>query len=91
MPADEKRYLRLHVAAFGWALSGALIVAFVMCEFAALAFPGLQATHAWVAMFTMAPVGSLMSFLQGIGANLVFGWIVGAILAVIYNRIAKAA
>ena len=39
-------------------VSVALIVLFVLCALAGLVFPDVQATHAWVTLFTLAPVSS---------------------------------
>lgn len=90
MPTTEMRYHRLHMAAFGWGLSIALAVSFVLCELAAMAFPDLHATHAWVGLFTAEQMGSPLSFVQGVGASLVFGWVFAAILVVVYNLLSGA-
>lgn len=78
---------RLDLMAFGWALSGALIVLLVVCEAAAVILPGWQLTHAWLALFSSAEVGSLRNLIEGIIASAIFGWITAAVLVTIYNRL----
>ncbi len=78
---------RLDLMAFGWALSGALVVLLVLCEAAAVILPGWQLTHAWLTLFSSAEVGSLRNLIDGVIASAIFGWITAAVLVTIYNRL----
>jgi hypothetical protein len=75
--------------AFGWALSGSLVVLLVICEAAAIILPGWQLTHNWLMLFSAAEVGTLRNFIEGIVASVVFGWIAAAVLVPIYNRLIR--
>ncbi len=66
----------------------ALIVLFVLCALVGLLFPGLQATHAWVALFTLAAVTSPQAWLEGIFFSLAFGILTGTIVAAVHNAVA---
>lgn len=68
-------------------LSVALIVLFVVCALAQLVAPGLQASHAWVGLFTTAPVLSLQLWIEGLVFSAVFGGIAGAIFVLAYNAV----
>ena len=68
-------------------LSVALIVLFAVCALAQLIAPGLQATHAWVGLFTTAPVLSLRAWIEGLVFSVVFGAIAGSIFALAYNAV----
>ena len=76
-----------NIVALGWALSAALVVLFVVCLVVALLFPDLPATHAWVGLFSAAPMTSLRVWVDGILFSVVFGWITAAVLGVVYNRL----
>ena len=80
---------RLDLMAFGWALSGALVVLLVLCEAAAVILPGWQLTHAWLALFSSAEAGSLRNLIDGVIASAIFGWIIAAVLVTIYNRLVR--
>jgi hypothetical protein len=43
---------KLNLVAFGWALSGALVVLLVLCKAAAMILPGWQLAHNWSDMVT---------------------------------------
>lgn len=81
---------KLDLIAFGWALSGALVVLLVMCEAAAIILPGWQLTHAWLALFSSAEPGSFRNLTEGVIASVVFGWVTAAVLAGIYNRLVRS-
>ena len=80
---------KLNLMAFGWALSGALVVLLVLCEAAAVILPGWQLTHNWLTLFSVAEVGTLRNFIEGIVASAIFGWILAAVLVGIYNRLIR--
>ena len=79
--------LKLDFMAFGWALSGALIVLLILCEVAAMLLPGWQLAHNWLGLFSTAEVGSLRNFFDGVIASAISGWITAAVLVTIYNRL----
>ncbi len=70
------------------AASVALIVLFVLCALVGVLFPNLQVTHAWVGLFTLAPVTSPQAWLEGIFFSLVFGIVAGSIVAAVHNAVA---
>jgi hypothetical protein len=77
----------LNVVAFGWALAATLVVLFAICLIAALIFPGLPATHAWVGLFSPAPLTSVRVWIEGIFYSIAFGWLSAIVLALVYNRL----
>ena len=79
--------LKLNLVAFGWALSGALVVMLVLCEAVAFIVPGWQLAHNWLGLFSTAEVGSLRNLFDGVIASVIFGWITAAVLVTIYNRL----
>ena len=86
---DKMENSRLNLVAFGWALSGTLVILFVICEVAAVILPGWQLTHNWLMLFSGAEVGTLRNLIEGIAASIVFGWITAAFLVAIYNRLLR--
>lgn len=72
-------------------LSVALIVLFVVCALAQLVAPGLQAAHAWVGLFTTAPVQSLQAWIEGLIFSVVFGAIAGTVFVLGYNATIRRA
>ena len=76
---------KLDLKAFGFALSGALVVLLILCAVAAMLLPGWQLAHTWLTLFSAAEVGSLRSFVDGIVSSIFFGWITAAVLVPIYN------
>ena len=79
--------LKLDLVAFGWALSGALVLLLILCEAAAFVLPGWQLAHNWLGLFSAAEIGSLRNLFDGIVASVIFGWITAAVLVTIYNRL----
>jgi hypothetical protein len=77
----------LSPAAAAVGFSVALIVLFVVCALAQLVAPGLQASHAWVGLFTTAPVLSLQAWIEGIVFSVVFGAIAGTVFVLAYNAV----
>lgn len=76
-----------NINALGWALSAALVVLFVLCLIVALLFPDLRASHAWVGLFSAAPLDSVRVWVDGIVFSIAFGWVTAAILGAVYNRL----
>jgi hypothetical protein len=71
---------RLDVLAFGWGVSAALVVLFVLCLIVALVLPGWPASHGWIGLFSVAPPTSFRVWIEGILFSLVFGWIIAIVL-----------
>ena len=85
--ANQTASAPFNVAALGWGLSAALVVLFVVCLVVALQFPDLPATHAWVGLFSAAPMTSVRVWIDGILFSVLFGWITAAVLGMVYNRL----
>jgi uncharacterized membrane protein YeaQ/YmgE (transglycosylase-associated protein family) len=85
----EMEKSKFDLMAFGWALSGALVVLFVLCALAAIVFPGWQLAHGWLLLFSVAPAGSIRNLVEGIIFSVIFGWITAAVLVTIYNRLIR--
>jgi hypothetical protein len=83
MPNRSHETLSVNAAAVG--LSVALLVLFVVCAVVQLVAPGLQAAHAWVGLFTTAPVLSFQAWIEGIVFSFVFGAIAGSVFTLVYN------
>ena len=81
---------RLDLMAFGWGLSGALVVLLVLCAASAAILPGWQLAHNWLRLFSAADVGSLRNFIEGVVASAIFGWVTAAVLVTIYNRFVRS-
>ena len=69
-----------------FAASGAmtLVVLFVLCWIGAVAWPAAF-THAFVTLFTAAPMTSWLALGQGICSALLFGFMAGGVVALSYN------
>ena len=80
---------KLNLVAFGWALSGALVVLLVLCEAAAMLLPGWQLAHNWLMLFSTAEAGSLRNLIDGVIFSAFFGWVTAAVLVLIYNRLVR--
>src|SRR5215813_738348 len=78
--------MRFNVVALGLGLSAALVVLFVLCLLAALVMPGWPASHAWIGLFSVAPMNSARVWLDGIVFGVVFGWVAALVLGLVYNR-----
>jgi hypothetical protein len=79
----------LSVRGLSVAVGAALVVLFVLCALVELLLPGLPATHAWIGLFTLAPVTSPRAWIEGVFYSLIFGIVTGAIVAVVHNAIAE--
>jgi hypothetical protein len=79
----------LDIIALGWGLSAALVVLFVICLAVALAFPDWQASHGWIGLFSVAPTTSARVWIDGIVFSIVFGWVTGVVLGLVYNRLIR--
>lgn len=75
-------------AATGITLGLTLVVLFALCAAAELFGPTAKLSHAWINLFTRAPVGSARECIEGIVGSFIPGGVGGAVFAVIYNRLA---
>jgi hypothetical protein len=85
-PTSSLRY-PLSTVATGAALAVTLVVLFVVCAVAQLLVSGVQVTHAWVGLFTAAPLPSLRAWVEGLLASIAFGWLAGTVFALVYNAV----
>lgn len=69
----------------GIALAVTLVVAFLLCAIAQSILPGAAFSHMWLALFTAAPLGSAESWIEGVVASVVVGFILGWCFAHCYN------
>ena len=80
---------RLGIMALGWALSAALIVLFAICLVAALVLPDWRASHAWIGLYSVAPLKSFRVWVDGIVFSAVFGWVTALVFGSVYNRLLR--
>jgi hypothetical protein len=64
-----------------------LVVLLVICLAVALALPNLSVTHAWIGLFSPAPLTSARVWIEGVVFSVAFGWIAAAVLGIVYNRL----
>lgn len=71
------------------ALTGAIAagIFFVLCWLGVL-LPIGPATHMYIQLFTSAEMGSALALAQGLCWSVVFGLIMGALVALVYNALA---
>jgi hypothetical protein len=77
----------LRPSAVAIALAVTLVVLFVLCAIAEVILPAAPLSHAWIGLFTTAPVGSARAWVEGIMASTVLGVVGGYIFAVTYNAL----
>jgi hypothetical protein len=75
--------------ALGLSLSVTLVVLFVLCAAGAILLPTLSFSHAYVGLFSVAPIGSARSFTEAIAASIVVGWVAAIVYGFPYNRTAR--
>jgi hypothetical protein len=71
----------LHVAVTGAVVAGLL---FVLCWIGTF-IPFSSPTHAYIALFTPAPMSSIAALIEGTCWSLAFGALIGALVALVYN------
>lgn len=76
----------VHIVALGSALTATFLLLYVLCWLAAVLFPNVSLTHAWLGLYSTAPVGSTRGLVEGIIWNVVFAWISAITFGVTYNR-----
>ena len=87
--ANETRFASSKVGVLRFALTGALAATtfFLICWLGAVL--GIRfVTHMYIELFTSAEMGSGLALLQGACLSLVFGLVVGGLIAVFYNLLA---
>lgn len=78
---------RINEVAAGAGIATALVVVFVLCAVVQAIAPSVQASHMWIALFTSAPIGSLVAWVSGIASNAVGGFVAGYVFAWKYNKV----
>jgi hypothetical protein len=81
------RQRRIGVFRLSAALGLAAAIVFVVCWVGTLV-PFGSPTHAYISLFTLAPVSSVDALLQGTLWSLLFGILSGAVFALAYNLFA---
>lgn len=73
------------------AITGALAAAifYVLCWLGALILPIGPASHMYLQLFTSADISSAAALIQGLIWSLAFGLIAGALIAILYNALAR--
>ena len=79
----------LNIVALGWGLSAALVVLFVICLAVAVVLPDWRAAHRGIGLFSVAPMTSARVWIDGIVFSIVFGWVSGVVLGLVYNRLIR--
>jgi hypothetical protein len=85
---NMERYRTLSVLGATIALSLTMVVLFAICGLVELLGGSLQVSHAWVNLFTAAPIGSSQAWLEGPFFSLAFGIVTGSIFASLHNAVA---
>jgi hypothetical protein len=73
----------------GIALGLTMVVLFALCALAEIFGPTAPLSHAWINLFTRAPIGTAREWIEGTVSSFVFGGIAGVTFAVIYNSVAR--
>jgi hypothetical protein len=55
----------------------------------ALVFLDWRASHGWIGLFSVAPMTSVRVWIDGIVFSIVFGWVTGVVLGLVYNRLIR--
>jgi hypothetical protein len=71
------------------ARSAPLVVLFVICLAVALVLPDWRASHGGIGLFSVAPMTSARVWIDGIVFSIVFGWVTGVVLGLVYNRLIR--
>ena len=80
----------VHILALGWALTATFVLLYVLCWLAAVLFPNAALTHAWLGLYSTAPVGSVRGLVEGIIWNILFAWISALTFGMTYNSLAPS-
>ena len=79
----------VHILALGSALTVTFLMLYVLCWLVAVLFPNLNLTHAWLGLYSTAPVGSVRGLAEGTIWNVMFAWIAAVTFGSTYNRLAS--
>jgi hypothetical protein len=87
--AQESTVVRRRIGFSRLLVTGAITagVAFVLCWFGTF-LPVSSPTHAYISLFTPAPVNSAAALVEGGLWSVLFGGLIGGLFAVIYNATA---
>ena len=71
-------------------LTGALVAAllFILCWIGTF-IPFSSPTHAYIGLFTPAPMSSAQALIEGSCWSLAFGAVIGALVALVYNGLGR--
>jgi hypothetical protein len=64
-------------------------VLFALCAVAEMLGPIAQLSHAWINLFTRAPMGTAREWIEGTPSSFVFGGVAGVSFAIIHNAVAS--
>lgn len=78
----------LHPFPFGIAFGTALGVLSALCWIAVLVLPLVTLAHAWLGLFSTAPVATLRAGILAVAVSFIAGAVTGWLTAAVYNRIA---
>ena len=78
------------VLPLGIALAITLVLGYVACWLVAASPYGSPFAHAWLALFSAEPLGSINQLLEGVTYSAVAAWFAGLVFAPVYNIIARA-
>ena len=81
--------MTLRPGATGIALGFTLVVLFALCAVAEMFGPTAQLSHAWINLFTRAPMGTAREWIEGTLSSFIFGVVAGVSFAIIYNAVAS--
>ena len=80
----------VNIVALGSALTATFVLLYVLCFLSAVLFPNASLTHAWLGLYSTAPVGSVRGLVEGIIWNVVFAWIAAITFGATYNSLAPS-
>jgi len=80
---------RIPLIPTAWALSAALVATFIVCAGFELVAPNVPVAHNWVGLFTLRPVTSALSWVEGIAGSVASGWFFAAIFTWVFNALAR--
>lgn len=78
----------VRIGALGRSPPATLVVLFVLCTLAAVAFPTARLAHRWVE-FSAAPIGSAWNFAEGIFWSGVMAWVSAGVFGLVYSPVAR--
>ncbi len=85
----SNKFDRIPLIPTAWALSAALVATFIVCAGFELVAPNVPVAHSWVGLFTLRPVTSGLSWVEGIAGSVAFGWFFAAIGTWVFNALAR--